>query len=237
MTTSAASWEGAALSGDGVAPKWSLFWRHLGCRACDARSISIWWIGLDSVNFRRMLSVGAMSKWERQSAAGFSIPGTWGSKKLNWRAWPQQFHNFSGICLTWKNRLKAMLSVMSMIGFFTLHKTCQNLSNAKCKAKVSLAYIVENICPVVNRRCFPMLLCFCLHSLQSTARSPQRVRWRHTFFRVVGRVMRTVKKVWLSWRGFCWCQKSRLCWLEPVEISCPPVAIGTVGVGGGEFLS
>ena len=36
-------------------------------------------------------------------------------------------------------------------GLLGFHNKCPNLSNAKCMAEISSAYLVNDICPVVNR--------------------------------------------------------------------------------------
>ena len=61
-----------------------------------------------------------------------------------------EFQSDGGSSLAWKNQVNAWLSVMAMSGLLVPHKMCPNSSKAKCIAKNFFAYIVSDICPVVN---------------------------------------------------------------------------------------
>ena len=157
-------------------------------------------------------------------------------KKLNWKAWLQNFHNLGGICTAPKNRVKALSSVMTMLGCLTLQMMCPSSSNAKSMAKSSLAFIVKDNCPAVNQRnqkrkvhTFFMKLCFLLLNVQIAARSPHPVRRRRTILRVVGRLMGAVTKLWVLWRYFCSFQKYHLCGFFSFGILCPSVTTGAAG--------
>ena len=64
--------------------------------------------------------------------------------------WSQKFQSDGEMCLAWKNLVNALLLVITMIDFLVPNRICPDSSNAICNAEDYLAYIVFDICPVVN---------------------------------------------------------------------------------------
>ena len=73
---------------------------------------SIGFVGMSSLIFKMIFSLGSISKRNKKYAAVFIFPGMCAIVKLNCSTNSQAFHKGGGIIFVWKNLVTDLLSVM-----------------------------------------------------------------------------------------------------------------------------
>ena len=92
----------------------------------DSMFTSIGFVGMSSLIFKNIFSLGSISRRDKKSAAVSIFPGLCAIAKLNCSTKSQEFHRGGGINFLWKNLVTDLLSVMIITGFVAPQNICPN---------------------------------------------------------------------------------------------------------------
>ena len=87
---------------------------------------TIGFVGMSSLNFKIIFSLGSISNRDKKSAAVFIFPGMCAIVKLNCSTKSQAFHRGGGIIFVWKNLATDLLSVMIITDLVAPQNKCPN---------------------------------------------------------------------------------------------------------------
>ena len=92
----------------------------------DSMFTSIGFVGMSSLIFKIIFSLGSISGRDKKSAAVFTFPGMCAIVKLNCNTKSHAFYRGAGMIFVWKNLVTDLLSVMMSTGLVEPQNTCPN---------------------------------------------------------------------------------------------------------------